>query len=119
MLGAPMNVVEQLRQLEQAATPGPWKRGPDDTWFIVADTVDLPGGPGNEFSVMAEAVTYEGCCSGANAELIAAARNALPALLDAVGAAREFRWATSRTQRERARREFDAALSWLGTEVQP
>lgn len=69
---------DALRALEAAATPGPWKRygmagvaGPD--WEIVDERrVECDCG---------EPVALTGCVTNADAAFIAAARNAVPALL--------------------------------------
>ena len=87
--------VEQLRQLEQAATPGPW--GDDGPWFHsehdpthlvttyperTAVAIMPPRHLASERDVASGADSRP-----ADARLIAAARNALPALLDVAEAA--------------------------------
>jgi len=83
--------IAELRRLEQAATPGEWwpegshVYGPKDSRSqykngrqLVATATDLPIGRQESFSP-----------NNADAALIAAARNALPALLRVAEAARE------------------------------
>ena len=88
MLGAPMNV-EQLRQLEQAATPGPWS----DPYYVDDEPGDNGGWVHNgregsaEYAV-ALTLPYSPKMRD-DAELIAAMRNALPALLDVAETAQD------------------------------
>ena len=72
----------ELRRLEQAATPAPWAKdapmlGQHDERFVGM----LPHGDGYRYVMAAP--------DAATAELIAAARDALPALLDVVEAAQD------------------------------
>ncbi len=63
----------ELRRLEQAATPGPWSAescGNDACWCqVISDGTDVGVAP-------------SGAIDRCNAGFIAAARNALPAILD-------------------------------------
>ena len=77
-----MDVIERLRALEQAATPGPW------TWVephSVIHDVETEVAPRVEVPVAAIEGLFR--MRHANGELIAAMRNAFPALLDVVEAA--------------------------------
>ena len=74
-----MDRIEELRRLEGAATPGRWvsrkiEDAKDDWWSI-----DAPGDPPSLALVGPE-----------DAAFIAAARNAMPLLLEVVEAAREI-----------------------------
>ena len=83
-----MNVIERLRALEQAATPGPW------TWVephSVIHDVETEVAPRVEVPVAAIEGLFR--MRHANGELIAAMRNAFPALLDVVEAAQAYRTA--------------------------
>lgn len=75
-----MKLLERLRALEQAATPGPWKHDLGN-----AD-VEGPRPERAEVCVRGEHGNYH-----ANLELIAAVRNALPLLLDVAEAVERFR----------------------------
>ena len=67
-----MSDYDALRKLEQAATPGPWKSSPGVVW-----AVEMYGSPEDpEWQQVKVADT------GEDAAFIAAARNALPRLLD-------------------------------------
>ena len=77
-----VSMVEQLRQLEQAATPGPW--GAADGGSFGGWWLSINGDPSNRTL----AAVPEGYLP--DAELIAAARNCLPALLDIAEAAQEY-----------------------------
>ena len=68
--------VTELRRLAEAATPGPWEARYGVSW---------------EARVCATTGSLADVNSTANAELIAAAVNALPALLDAAAAVCEVR----------------------------
>ena len=87
--------VEQLRQLEQAATPGPWTTHHRDDVDWLTKSVQARGKdaddhePGSLAGPVWPKEQHPAFCSGwphrnarADAELIAAARNVLPALLD-------------------------------------
>ena len=109
--------VEQLRQLEQAATPGPWaKDAPMMSQRDERYVGMLPRGDGYMHVMVAP--------DAATAELIAAMRNALPALLDIAEAAREVTSPDYLTApdpyaegvRLDAMRDLMAALSRLDTE---
>ena len=80
-----MNQLDRLRQLLQAATPGPWSfRATEHSGgirFVVSDTA-----PRNQDGT--EFVTAD-CSHGYNGKLIASAVNALPALLRVAEAAKE------------------------------
>ena len=79
--------VEQLRQLEQAATPGEWQpyfTGHGDPYVVGGER---HGGPIFPQDIRAEVSKAGDSYGRADAELIAAARNALPALLDIAEAA--------------------------------
>jgi len=84
---------EELGRLEKAATPGPWESGgstptPGEVW-IWEQTGHHPGDPDAPDTRIA-------CCGAPDAALIAAARNALPALLAEVDALRGELAATKR-----------------------
>lgn len=79
-----------LRQLEAAATPGPWKVGFEDgsgsTWITVDDgEAEVVSGTADSWGVP------QGVLDPADAALIAALRNAAPYLLDVVDAARALK----------------------------
>lgn len=102
--------VDRLRQLEQAATPGPWK----------ADCVEDPNEPtgdGDEQYVFRPEVGHQVCAyydsDSADAELIAAMRNALPALLDVAEAAERAQSLLGWSAREDVERDLCAALDRL------
>lgn len=84
--------IEALGALEKAATPSAWE--PCNSWMSVVYD-------GNE---VAAAV------SGPDQRLIAAARNALPALLGAASEANRLR-----AENERLRVVFEAAKTWAET----
>lgn len=113
----PTEQIERLRQLEKAATPGPWK------WL------NLSGKPGKDEPVYGEKAARPPLlmCYGyphyadfhqdanANAALIAAARNLLPAFLDIAEAAM---WLTADDDNladiDKGFAKLTAALSRLG-----
>lgn len=82
-----MGTTETLRELLAAATRGPWSSGHNEGW-------DAPRGyhvwfadnPEDDEDGIFVAYTGRGGVSCADAKLIAATRNALPALLDVVEA---------------------------------
>ena len=79
--------VEQLRQLEQAATPAPWEH---NTHPMVAAAVDAQQ-PDNEF-LWRPVLHRDDFASEDDYRLIAAMRNALPALLDIAEAAQRHHY---------------------------
>ena len=114
----PTEQIERLRQLEKAATPRPW------SWGIV-DSVQL----GSEGIVNEPEKVVVFCNSGRGSgepseedhQLISAARNSLPALLDVASAAAEIEAARSTLNLECLLGACDvlrAALSRLG-DVKP
>ncbi len=80
--------IEELDRLEKAATLGPWQatqrpQGPDPYWWTIAD---LLSDGGNKLSWMIEGTAENVDAYGtveSNARLIAALRNAAPALIAA------------------------------------
>lgn len=84
----PREAIARLRELERAATPGPWAvRDGDDYWKVIQrgghrhDTAFSDGTAGGEYSPD---------CSDETRDFLIAARNALPALLDVAAAAQAF-----------------------------
>lgn len=86
------DVVARLRQLEAAATPGPWRmrvRKPLASKYTGPSHV-VAGEPGPVRAAIADyARNVADYCADPDAELIAAARNALPQLLAITEAAAE------------------------------
>ena len=82
-----MKGLDDLRALEAAATPGPWSESHHHVWWTPADAPEFPLA-----SLDTDDEHYGFSSTGrrkdADAALIAAARNALPALLDVADAAR-------------------------------
>lgn len=114
-----MNLLDRLRELERAATPGPWNTGsvPPDKADEVVWTGDAlgnhPAGTDGRVCVMYEAGT------ATDAELIALARNTLPLLLDVVE--NGMRWDRAiddgdPAQEQTARLRFRKSLSALEEE---
>ena len=83
----------ELRRLHEAATPGPWEQS---IAGIEGDNYVAGTGPWHR-------VTFNESASMYDATLIAAARNALPALLAVVEAALELRAATNSSMRNTGR----------------
>lgn len=88
-----MNVdTAALRKLAEAATPGPWHPEDRDIGWEVHQTgsVDDPGGcygrrpDGERNSHLNLTSDYKGTLTEGDARFVAAARNALPALLDRI-----------------------------------
>ena len=117
--------IEDLRKLEAKATPGPWAFGPygDENKYgvgVVMDENDEPivGLDETDDGIVVESVAPE-VDGYANAALIAAMRNALPALLrvvEAAARAREVRsWSKVPRQVHAGEswQELDAALTAL------
>ncbi len=91
------DVIARLRALHEAATPGPWFGGPGESVYAGEEH---PRG-----SYIADTFGV----GGDDAALIAAMRNALPALLDVAEAARDFADAEcGGTAEEHARRILHA-----------
>lgn len=91
----------KLVDLEKAATPGPWERQPmseeePGSSFIVGS--NLQGLVGGAHAWPTELDSGDFSRVEANADLIAAARNALPALLAADAAVREMREALEKAE---------------------
>lgn len=74
--------IAELRELEKKATPGPWQHG--GTGTIVSMTGDSVAGTDSEVTAPDGDWFTDG---DADAKFIAAARNALPQLLDTLDAA--------------------------------
>ena len=95
---------DQLRALAAAATPGPWVAGEPRGW---GDNDDEPQ---SDIDTPAGVLTWDDhggeVFKPDDAEFIAAARNALPALLDALDQA-EARIRAARDVLNRARDEFE------------
>lgn len=75
--------IKELRRLERAATPGPWETTTWDGLLYVASVQQLQGSYVCELGIGSDGAERD-------AALIAAARNALPALLRVAEAAREL-----------------------------
>lgn len=73
--------IKELRRLERAATPGPWETTTWDGLLYVASVQQLQGSYVCELGIGSDGAERD-------AALIAAARNALPALLRVAEAAR-------------------------------
>ena len=82
--------IKQLRELCEKATPGPWEQCKDDPWCVWVMNGDKDG-----FNLLAECGWID---NDWNAAFIAAARTAVPELLDEV---------------ERLRRGIDRALEQI------
>lgn len=83
--------LEELDQLEKAATPGPWIPDGDAAWWIEdvgygSEWVELPCGI--KIIIPGEDTGSGRCVSRENAKSIAASRNSLRALIDIAFAAR-------------------------------
>lgn len=79
--GAERVIIEELRRLREAGTPGPWGRGWQATRWVFTSA---PGAePGSQLS-------FGPMISDADAALIVAAVNNLDALLDIATAARDY-----------------------------
>jgi hypothetical protein len=72
-----MSTLDKLKELQAAATPGPWEvtDGAEKWWY--SDTILGEGGAGGALA----------SCTGDNARLIVTAINALPDLIEVVAAA--------------------------------
>lgn len=89
--------LDELRALERAATPGPWKA---ETWYGEVDGEFAAVGPHHQPQPVGEDGDYEddgptgtvAMRAEADAALIAAARNALPHLLAIAEAAQTYRY---------------------------
>lgn len=81
----------ELRELEKAATPGPWKLIGDPRWPEIGAAADQRDFPGQDVSFLDELAIAENSettiLGVGNARLIVAMRNAGRALLDVVEAA--------------------------------
>lgn len=77
--------VARLRELEARATPGPWLVGLEDWWGVTGWVV---GREAKEPGMVGTVVATSGAGHAPDADLIAAMRNALPGLLDAIEALR-------------------------------
>lgn len=81
------NLIQQLRRLDAAATPGPWHRNDDHNgawggWDIVTDEWLIALTPDDD--------DEQDPTPRANAELIAEVRNAVPVLLEAADIVRDL-----------------------------
>lgn len=107
----PADAIRRLREVEAKATPGPWS-----TRGTAAVSNRYPGcsvSTGNRCWFVVDGEGRDR--NAANARMIAFARNALPALLDVVEAARELRRCEPMDddahELVEARERFDAALA--------
>lgn len=79
--------LDELERLEKLATPGPWSTAPDDDNRSRSQGVWAgPGGPWDEPIIKTDSGVYPP--DQVDADLIVAARNALPALIRDLRAAR-------------------------------
>ena len=109
-----MNTLDKLKELQAAATPGPWKVNPDgaEEWWYT-DTILGEGGAGGAVA----------SCTKGNAPLVVTAINALPALIEVAEAAKWVRETTNhayvlnQAAVKGALKRLDAALAKLTEEV--
>lgn len=112
-------MLNELERLEKTATPGPWKV---EQW-VGRTVIGLPRAryPHTQYVCqVGGAIDRVGGSKEANAALIAAARNALPALLRVARAADNGEWHSSedcRTEGRAAGCELCQALAALNEEA--
>ena len=113
-----MTDTNELRKLLDAATPGPWRvrfTGYNDAWLVVGWNARRETFDHQAFDDGSAWGTYNQSCTDPTRDLIVAAVNALPALLDELDAAHEaIRMERERTQKAEAEVERlrDEAAKW-------
>lgn len=102
-----MTDTKELLALALAATPGPWQPMNDRDWDVVIGDIDGPDDGEMHYAAVAEIIDGSPR-SRANAALIVAAVNALPALCAEVEAWREFYFAQVERDAAATSREKDS-----------